>query len=139
MSNHAARPKLKNTIYFGFERDDLAALILAFVIGLLLLITHPWNRGDRSNWPSVAGQVIETRIGVVNLLAHAYRPSEIIYQVEAHVTYEREGTQYNTWLPASEQSSDKEFLEFWLSQKKSKTCTVHWAPKNPAYTEAVLY
>jgi hypothetical protein len=117
----------------------LAVLILVFAIGLPLLVAHPWTKDDRLNWPSVAGQVLETRIGVVTLVEHQYRPSEIVYQVQAHVTYERDGTDYNTWLPVSKLSTDKAFLEFWLSQKKSKICTVRWPPKNPTYTEAVLY
>jgi hypothetical protein len=139
MSNHAARPRPKKLIYFGFERDHLAALILGLGIGLLLLIVHPWNRDDRSNWPAVSGQVLETRIIVVHLLEHKYIPSEILYQVQAYVTYERDGKQYNSWLPVSKQSTDKGFLEFWLSQKKSKACTVRWPPKNPSYVEAVLF
>jgi len=63
----------------------------------------------------------------------------IVYQVEAHVAYERDGTTNNAWLPVPKQSTDKAFLEFWLSQKKSKTCTVRWALNNPTYTEVVLY
>jgi hypothetical protein len=139
MSNHAARPKRKKLIYFGFERDHLAALILGLGIGLFLLILHPWNRDDRPNWPTVGGHVLETRIVVVHLLEHKYIPSEIVYQVQAHVAYEHNGTEYNAWLPVPKQSTDKAFLEFWLSQKKSKTCTVRWPPKNPAYVEAVLF
>ena len=138
MSNHAARPRPKKSVYFGFERDDLAALILAFVIGLLLLILHPWNRDDRSNWPAITGHVLETRIGAVSLIDQRYRSGDIVYQVQAHVTYERNGTVYDAWLPVPKESTDKAFLEFWLSQKKSKICTVRWPPKNPAYAEAVL-
>jgi hypothetical protein len=76
---------------------------------------------------------------VVNLIEQQYRPSIIVYQVEAHIIYERDGNQYNAWLPVSKQSTDKAFLEFWLSQKKSRTCTVRWPPRNPASVEAVLY
>ena len=139
MSNHAVRPRPKKSTYLGFSRSAWAILILVFAIGLPLLVAHPWTKDDRLNWPSVAGQVLETRIGVVTLVEHQYRPSEIVYQVQAHVTYERDGTDYNTWLPVSKLSTDKAFLEFWLSQKKSKICTVRWPPKNPTYTEAVLY
>jgi hypothetical protein len=138
MSNHAARPKPKRT-YLGLSQSALAVLILMFGIGLPLLITHPWTKDDRLNWPSVNGQVLETRLVVVNQQPHQYRPSEIIYQVQAHVMFERDGVQYDTWLPTSKQDNDKAFLEFWLSQKKSKTCTVRWPPKNPSYVEAVLY
>jgi hypothetical protein len=139
MSNHAGRLQPKRSIYFGFERGDLAALILGLVIGLALLIAHPWYGDSHSSWPSVSGHVLETRIVVVHLLEHQYIPSEILYQVQGHITYERDGKQYNSWLPVSKQSTDKGFLEFWLSQKKSKVCTVRWPPKNPSSIEAVLY
>src|ERR1700749_38057 len=56
MSSHAARPRPKKLIYFGFERDDLAALILAFVIGLVLLVVHFETKDSRMDWPSVAGE-----------------------------------------------------------------------------------
>jgi hypothetical protein len=120
MSNHAARPRSKKLIYFGFERDNLAALILGLGIGLSLLIAHLWAKDSRQDWPSVMGHVIETRIGVVTLIEQKYQPSQIVYQVEAHVAYERNGTKYNAWLPVSKQSTDKAFLEFWLSQKKAR-------------------
>jgi Protein of unknown function (DUF3592) len=139
MSNHAARPRLKKSIYLGFERSDLAALILALVIGLVLLGAHFWRRDSRLNWPSVRGQVIETRIAVLNIIEQEHQPGMIVYQVEAHVTYERDGKQYESWLPVPKRSTDKAFLEFWLSQKKSKACTVRWPPKNPSYVEAALY
>jgi hypothetical protein len=139
MSNHAVRPRPKKSIVFGFERSELAALIVGLVIGLVLLIVHPWYGDSHSDWPWVSGQVLETRIVVVHLLEHKYIPSEILYQVQAHVVYERDGSEYNNWLPVSEQSTDKAFLEFWLSQKKNKTCTVRWPPKNPSNVEAVLY
>jgi hypothetical protein len=139
MSNHAARPRPKKLIYFGFERDDLAALILAFLIGLVLLVVHFGVKDSRMDWPSVTGEVLETRLKVVNLIEQQYRPSMIVYQVEAHIIYERDGNQYNAWLPVSKQSTDKAFLEFWLSQKKSRTCTVRWPPRNPASVEGVLY
>ena len=139
MSNHTARAKPKKSIYFGFQRDDLLALILACVIGLTLLIAYLWKRDTRANWPSVTGQVLETRIVVVNLIDQRYRSGTIVYQAEAHVVYERDGVKQSTWSVASDQTSDKAFLEYWLSQKKSKTCTVRWPPDNPAYAEAVLY
>jgi hypothetical protein len=99
MSNHAVRPRPKKSTYLGFSRSAWAILILVFAIGLPLLVAHPWAKDDHLNWPSVAGQVLETRIGVVTLVEHQYRPSEIVYQVQAHVTYERNGAEYNTWLP----------------------------------------
>jgi len=139
MSNHAVKTRPKKLIYLGFERGDLAALILAFVIGSVLLVVHLSTKDSRVDWPSVTGQVIETRITVVQMIEKEHQPGMIVYQVEAHVTYERDGTQFNSWLPVSEQSTDRAFLEFWLSQKKSKTCTVRWPPKNPTYIEAVLY
>jgi hypothetical protein len=80
MSNHAGRLQPKRSIYFGFERGDLAALILGLVIGLALLIAHPWYGDSHSSWPSVSGHVLETRIVVVHLLEHQYIPSEILYQ-----------------------------------------------------------
>jgi hypothetical protein len=139
MSNHAAKPRPKKLIYFGFERSDLAALILAFMIAFVLLALHSWTKDGRLDWPAVTGQVLETRIEVVGLVDQRYRSGDVVYQVQAHVTYERDGKQYNSWLPVSKQSTDKGFLEFWLSQKKSKACTVRWPPKNPAYVEAVLF
>ena len=114
-------------------------MIVGSVIGLVRLIVHPWYGDSHSNWPSVTGQVLETRIVVIPMLEHRYTPSEILYQLQVHVAYERNGAQSNTWLPVAKQSTDKAFLEFWLSQKKSKICSVRWPPKNPAYVEAILY
>jgi hypothetical protein len=34
--------------------------------------------------------------------------------------------------------TDRSWLEFWLSQRTSKTCTVRWNPRNSADIEAVL-
>jgi hypothetical protein len=138
MSSHSVRPRAKKSTYLGFSRSALAVLFLVLVVALPLLIAHPWTKVDRLTWPSVEGRVLETRV-VVSQIEHQYRPSEIVYQVQAQVSYKRDGTEYNTWLPVSKLDSDKAFLEFWLSQKKSKTCTVRWPPKNPSYVEAVLY
>src|SRR5215472_11895799 len=114
MSNHAAKPKPKKSLYFGFEHTELAALIIGLVIGLILLIVHPWSDDSHSDWPSVSGQVLETRLVVVHMLEHKYIPSEILYQVQAHVAYKRDGSEYNNWIPVYKQSTDKAFLEFWL-------------------------
>jgi hypothetical protein len=79
MSNHAARPRPKKLIYFGFERDNLAALILAFVIGMVLLVVHFGMKDHQMGWPSVTGEVLETRLKVVNLIEQQYRSSMIVY------------------------------------------------------------
>jgi hypothetical protein len=139
MSNHAARPKQKKSRRAQISWNIFGVVFLVVAVASPLLVAHPWTKDERVNWPSVTGQVLETRIVVANQTEHQYQPGEVDYRVEAHVTYERAGIQHNTWLPASRPVSDKAFLEFWLSQKKSKTCTVRWPPKNPAAIEAALY
>jgi hypothetical protein len=139
MSNHAARPGQKKLRRAQIGWNIFGVIFFVVAVVFPLLVAHPWTKDERVNWPSVTGQVLETRIVVANQTEHQYQPGEVDYRVEARVTYERDGIQHNTWLPASKPVNDKGFLEFWLLQKKSKTCTVCWVPKNPSYVEAVLY
>lgn len=101
----------------------------------LLAYTH---RGVSQPWPSVTAQVLETRIIAVAAEEHPFGPGTILYRAQAHVSYQMDGKRIDRWLPASNTSRDRAYLQLWLSQRKSKTCMVHWNPRNPADMEAVL-
>jgi hypothetical protein len=90
------------------------------------------------DWPSVTGQVIETRIIVVGTTPQVYRSGVIKYRAEAHVVYDLNGIHHDAWVPASNVVSDRMYLAFWLSLKKSKTALIYWNPQNPSYVQAVL-
>jgi hypothetical protein len=138
MSNHSAKAKVrqKQTSETGLSMK------IAIAVLVCLMITFPLYQHvlDHSSagWPSVAAHVLETRITVVGTQDHAYRAGEIDYQVEAHVVYELNGIHHDGWLPASGISADRIYLQYWLSQRKSKLCIVHWNPHNPSDIEVVL-
>lgn len=136
MSNHAARVRLKKSSEIG------PSIKIAIVVLVCLMIIFPLYQHVLSHysaeWPSVAAHVLETRIAIVGTQDHAYRPGEIDYQVEAHVIYELNGVHHDGWVPASNIVADRIYLQYWLSQRKSKLCIVHWNPRNPADIEAVL-
>jgi hypothetical protein len=114
-----------------------SSLILVFVlISLATIMGHGhFNRP----WPSVTGHVLETRVAVEGTRdGGQFGPGVILYRVEAHVTYQINGQQFDRWLPASETDHDKAYLELWLAQKKNKLCIVHWNPDNPLDIEVVL-
>ena len=137
MSNHHARARARE------RRTRKFVLILVGALIVLAIIVHPLyerflhQRLDDS-WPSVNGTLLETRIVVVGNEAHAYHPGEIDYRVEAHVAYDMNGVHHDAWLPASNTASDRTFLAFWLSLKKSKLAVIYWNPTNPSYIQAVL-
>jgi len=137
MSNHHARPK---------EREKFNNILVpgvALVSVILALIASPFyqryvkSRVDLA-WPSVTGQVIETRITVVGTQPQAYRSGVIEYQAEAHVTYVLNSVHHDAWVPASGVETDRTYLEFWLWLKKSKQALICWNPRNPSDVQAVL-
>jgi hypothetical protein len=137
MSNHHARLKPPEK-----HKDRLfATFVVAAILGILAVTFYEGFLSQRSGqiWPSVTGHVLQTRIVLVGARGGgAYRPGIIDYRAEAHVAYDLNGVHHDEWLPASNVVSDKAYLEFWLSQKESKLCIVHWNPRNPADIEAVL-
>lgn len=133
MSNSYTKPRLVN------QEDRLlrffvpAAVLLVF-IAFVVVVRY---RSDRP-WPSISAQVLETRIVTLGAVDATYRGGVILYRAEVYVSYELNGKEIRRWLPASDTYSDKGYLAFWLSQKKSKVCIVHWNPNNPSDMEAVL-
>src|ERR1700739_2853736 len=126
MANHHARPQPAQ------NPDRLLKILVpaavVFVFAASLGIEH--YRFDRP-WPSVTARVLATRIVTLGAQDGYYR-GVILYRAEAHVIYQLNGKQMERWLPASGMHSDRVYLAFWLSQKKSKTCIVHWNPNNPS-------
>jgi hypothetical protein len=142
MSNHgltvASHPVKRRPLR---PRSALAlgtALIVALFALFALVLWHPRLGPNRSEWPSVPGQVVGQRISIVDYHDHPYRPATFEYRAEAEVIYALDNSNHDTWLPASEIFTSREELQFWLSQRKSKNCIVRWYPRNPADVEAVL-
>jgi len=136
MSNHHVRPKRSPS-----HKDPFLATLL--VARILAILTIPFyerflSRRFDPTWPSVSGRVEETRIVIVGTRDHAYRPGEIDYRAEVRVVYGLNGISHDEWLPASNIVSDRAYLEFWLSERRSKLCIVHWNPRIPSDIEAVL-
>jgi hypothetical protein len=136
MSNHAARARHRKAPEIS-RVEKIAVAIFVLVAVTFPFYQHVWTRYP-AEWPSVAAHVLETRIAIVGIRDHAYRPGEIDYQVEAHVLYELDGTRHDAWLPASDISADRIYLQYWLSQRTSKLCTVHWNPRNPSDIKVML-
>lgn len=93
------------SIYFGSEPGDPAALIMAFVIGRALLVVHSWTKDSRMDWSSVTGEVLETRLKVMNLIEQQYRPSLIVIKskhmlsMSATAITTMHGSQFQSSLP----------------------------------------
>ena len=108
---------------------------LVAIVGLI--VWHPTLAASRADWPSARAKILATRISVVG--AHeSNRGGFATYRVEARVVYTSGGISRDAWVRASDVMSDRSWLEFWLSQRTSKTCTVRWNPHNPNDVEAVL-
>lgn len=74
-------------------------------------------------------QILDTRVDKV-ALGNSQEGSYILYQLEAHVTYRlADGTQ-DRWIPASDVTSNRTFLDTLLTAKP-KTCLVYWPHKHP--------
>ncbi|HEX3436431.1 MAG TPA: hypothetical protein VHT24_06650 [Pseudacidobacterium sp.] len=93
MSNHAVKPKMPQSWKHPKVWNAFGILFFVFAVAFPLLIAHPWTKDYKISWPTVTGQVLETRIVVVGQIEHQYQPGEIDYQAEAHVIFERNGVQ----------------------------------------------
>jgi hypothetical protein len=140
MSNHHARqapPQRKS-----FRVPWVVALSILVSLMFVLPLIHLWwrqNSTPQDSWPSVGAHVLGTRIVTIGAFdGGSYHGGVIEYRAEAHVAYELNGVHRDEWLPASDISSDRLFLQFVLWQKKDKLCTVRWNPKNPSNAIAVL-
>jgi hypothetical protein len=133
MSNHHARPAKKRS---GIVLQLLLPPLLVLVIAIPF-IEWLMSRSLQA-WPSVNGRLLETRIAVVGTQLHQYEPSEIQYRVEAHVAYNVKETHYDVWAPASDIKTDRDYLAFWLSLKKSQEAVIYWNPKDPSDVDVVL-
>jgi hypothetical protein len=66
-------------------------------------------------------------------------PASIYYRGEANVTYTANGKQYTQWLPATNVTSDREWLAFRLSRREDGSAEVRWNPSDPSQAEATLH
>ena len=135
MSNHLRKPSppRRNAATWAVP----ATLLLAVVVLCLNFIPRPQ---PHANWKISSAHVSDTRITTQGYRdASQANPAQIYYRGEANVTYTANGNQYSQWLPATEITSDREWLTFRLSRTKDGTAELRWNPSNPSQAEAILH
>lgn len=139
MSNHLRKPSRKsspprrNTATWAVP----AILVLAVVVLCLNFIPRPQ---PHANWNISSVHVSDTRITTQGYRdASQANPAQIYYRGEANVTYTANGKQFTQWLPATEMTSDREWLAFRLSRRRDDSAEVKWNPSDPSQAEAILH
>ena len=78
------------------------------------------------------GRIVDTRVVLVGTREGGEaRPGQALYRGEAHVIYEANGRNFDTWLPATDLSPAREWLLFTLARYKGKVTEVHWKLNSP--------
>jgi hypothetical protein len=92
------------------------------------------------DWKTTQARVVATRITIQGYRdADQARPAEIYYRGEANVTYTAHGKQYVVWVPATDNTPDREWLAFQLSRMKDDLADVKWNPADPSQARATLH
>jgi hypothetical protein len=113
-------------------RGVAVRLIIGFVLFgvavVTILLVWPANPVN----VTTTGQIEQTRVSVDYIQSGgAYRGGAIYYQIEALVSYQRDGKSISQWLVASPPNRSRDMLLTRISQNPTK-CLVYWTEKNPA-------
>ena len=104
-------------------------VILAFFIGpgVWILSRPPFDPTHEV----APGRVLESRIATVSVQdGGRYTGGSLIYQVRVHVNYYDHGKLQDRWMPGSDQSTSREWLQTRINLHP-QTCQVYWLAEHP--------
>lgn len=108
---------------------DFAIGGVLVVLIALYAVNQLWIVPQRTAYSYTYGSVTEARI-VVTRTQESTSGGRIYYQIQAHVRFDLNGQAQDRWLPASDETTAREFLTAQLTPQPTK-CRVYWPPDHP--------
>lgn len=109
----------------------ISAILGTFVLVILALNFLPKPEAYK-DWDISKARVLETRITKQGYrdVGNA-RSAAIYYRGEAHVIYIADDRQYDLWLPATEVTTDRNWIALQMSRWSDSSAYVKWNPSKP--------
>lgn len=117
---------VKTNVGRGVAVRLLICLLLFGVVVIAVRFVEVWNEPV---YVTINGQIEQTRVVVASTRATNYG-GIIFYQIEALVSYQKNGQRVYQWLVASPPNRSREMLVSRISQKPTQ-CLVYWPEGDP--------